>query len=249
MQNAPLPQPLIQVKNLSKSFGDLKVLQNISENFYEGEVVSIIGPSGGGKSTFLRCINLLEVPEEGNILIDGLDITQKKVDITKIRQKIGMVFQQFHVFPHLTALENITLTPMVELGMGKKEAVQMAEELLIRVGLIDKRDEHPSRLSGGQKQRLAIIRALAMKPKIMLFDEPTSALDPEMVGEVLEVIRDLANSKMTILIVTHEIPFAREISDRILFICDEQIYEQGRPEEILDRPQKPKTIQFLNTIL
>lgn len=192
---------------------------------------------------------MLERPEEGQIIVKGVDITQKKADIAKIRQSIGMVFQQFHVFPHLTALENITLTPMVELKMPKDEAIDMAEGLLKRVGLMDKRDEYPSRLSGGQKQRLAIVRALAMKPSIMLFDEPTSALDPEMVGEVLEVIRDLAHAKMTILIVTHEIPFAREISDRILFICDEQIYEQGKPREILDHPQKPKTIQFLKTIL
>ncbi len=225
------------------------MLENVSENFYPGEVVSIIGPSGGGKSTLLRCINLLEVPEKGQVIIDGVDITQKKVNIAKVRQNIGMVFQQFHVFPHLTALENIILTPMVELKMPREEAVLLAEELLKRVGLMDKRDEYPSRLSGGQKQRLAIIRALAMKPKIMLFDEPTSALDPEMVGEVLEVIRDLINSNMTILIVTHEIPFAREISDRILFVCDRKIYEQGTPSQILDTPQKPKTKQFLNSIL
>ncbi|NLB91523.1 MAG: amino acid ABC transporter ATP-binding protein [Clostridiales bacterium] len=245
----PSTRPLIQVKNLSKSFGEIKVLTNINECFYEGEVVSIIGPSGGGKSTLLRCLNLLEVPEEGQIFIDGVDITQKKVDITQVRQKIGMVFQQFHVFPHLTVLENITLTPILERKMLKAEAIDAAESLLNRVGLIDKRDEYPSRLSGGQKQRLAIVRALAMKPKIMLFDEPTSALDPEMVGEVLEVIRDLADSNMTILIVTHEIPFAREISNRILFVCDEEIYEQGSPDMLLDQPKRPKTRQFLNSIL
>ena len=249
LAETPSTRPLIQVKNLSKSFGELRVLTNINECFYQGEVVSIIGPSGGGKSTLLRCLNLLEVPEEGQVIIDGVDITQKKVDITEIRQNIGMVFQQFHVFPHLTVLENITLTPMLERKIPKDEAVALAERLLKRVGLSDKRDEYPSRLSGGQKQRLAIVRALAMEPKIMLFDEPTSALDPEMVGEVLEVIRDLADSNMTILIVTHEIPFAREISNRILFVCDEEIYEQGSPDELLDQPKRPKTQQFLNSIL
>jgi polar amino acid transport system ATP-binding protein len=240
---------LIRVEGLSKSFGKLKVLKNINESIREGEVVTIIGPSGGGKSTFLRCLNLLERPDGGQVLFDGTNLSDKKTNITRQRQRIGMVFQQFNVFPHLTVLENITLAPTLEKGMTKAQARARAMELLERVGLADKRDEYPSRLSGGQKQRLAIVRALAMDPEVLLFDEPTSALDPEMVGEVLEVIRDLARSGMTTVIVTHEMSFAREVSDRVLFMDDGVIREQGTPEQIFQNAADPRTAEFLRRVM
>lgn len=242
-------KPLIRVENLNKSFGKLEVLKNINEQIYEGEVVSIIGPSGSGKSTFLRCLNLLEQPTSGKVIFKGVDLAGKKVNVDKHRQSIGMVFQQFNVFPHLTVLENITLAPILEKGMPKAQAEKKAAELLERVGLLDKIREYPTRLSGGQKQRLAIVRALAMEPEVMLFDEPTSALDPEMVKEVLEVIGDLAKSGMTIVIVTHEMGFAREISDRVLFMADGIVQEQGTPEELFSRPRKQRTMDFLSKVL
>ncbi|HWS41664.1 MAG TPA: amino acid ABC transporter ATP-binding protein [Pseudoflavonifractor sp.] len=240
---------LIRVEGLNKSFGKLKVLKNINETIREGEVVTIIGPSGGGKSTFLRCLNLLERPDGGRVVFDGTNLSDKKVNIVKQRQRIGMVFQQFNVFPHLTVLENITLAPMLEKRITKAKARARAMELLERVGLADKRDEYPSRLSGGQKQRLAIVRALAMDPEVLLFDEPTSALDPEMVGEVLEVIRDLARSGMTTVIVTHEMGFAREVSDRVFFMDDGIIREQGTPEQIFQNAADPRTAEFLRRVM
>jgi ABC-type polar amino acid transport system ATPase subunit len=240
---------LIRVEGLSKSFGKLKVLKNINESIREGEVVTIIGPSGGGKSTFLRCLNLLERPDGGRVVFDGTNLSDKKTNITRQRQRIGMVFQQFNVFPHLTVLENIILAPTLEKRMTKAQARARAMELLERVGLADKRDEYPSRLSGGQKQRLAIVRALAMDPEVLLFDEPTSALDPEMVGEVLEVIRDLARSGMTTVIVTHEMSFAREVSDRVLFMDDGVIREQGTPEQIFQNAADPRTAEFLRRVM
>ena len=240
---------MIKTVNLHKSFGDLHVLTGVNETIHKGEVVSIIGPSGGGKSTFLRCLNLLEIPEEGQIFFEGEEITGKKVDIDKHRQKMGMVFQQFNVFPHLTVAENITLAPKLLKGKSEEEASKMAKDLLTRVGLIDKYDEMPGNLSGGQKQRLAIVRALAMEPDVMLFDEPTSALDPEMVGEVLDVIKGLVNSGMTCVIVTHEMRFAREVSDRVLFIADGNILEQGPPSQIFDNPTHPRLRDFLSKVL
>ncbi len=240
---------LIEVKNLKKDFKDLQVLKGIDESIEKGEVVSVIGPSGSGKSTFLRCLNLLEVPTSGQVFFEGIDITDKKVNINIHRQKIGMVFQQFNVFPHLTVLENITITPTLEKKISKKEAEAKADELLAMVGLTDKKYEYPRKLSGGQKQRLAIIRALAMEPDVMLFDEPTSALDPEMVKEVLEVIANLAKNGMTCVIVTHEMGFAKEISDRVLFMDDGIIQESGTPDEIFNHPKNPRTIEFLGKVL
>ena len=240
---------MIKTVNLHKSFGDLKVLTGVSETIHKGEVVSIIGPSGGGKSTFLRCLNLLERPEEGQIFFEGHEITGKNVDIDTHRQKMGMVFQQFNVFPHLTVAENITLAPKMLKGKSDAEAKAMARDLLSRVGLLEKFDEMPGNLSGGQKQRLAIVRALAMEPDVMLFDEPTSALDPEMVGEVLDVIKGLVNSGMTCVIVTHEMRFAREVSDRVLFIADGKITESGTPEQIFDHPQTQRLQEFLAKVL
>lgn len=242
-------EPIIRVENLKKSFGSLEVLKGITESIYEGEVISVIGPSGGGKSTFLRCLNLLEVPTSGNVYFRGTNITDKSVNIDKYRQKLGMVFQSFNVFPHLKVIDNITITPMLEKKVPKAEAEKKACELLERVGLLEKKDEYPNKLSGGQKQRLAIVRALAMEPDVMLFDEPTSALDPEMVKEVLNVIKDLANSGMTIVIVTHEMGFAREVSDRVLFIDGGVIEEQGTPEELFGNPRQPRTIEFLGKVL
>ena len=240
---------MIKVTNLHKYFGELHVLKGINEEIHKGEVVSIIGPSGSGKSTFLRCLNLLEKPEEGQILFEGVDITAKGVDIDKHRQKMGMVFPHFNVFPHKSVLENITLAPILVKKMPKDEAEAMAMDLLGKVGLESKAQEYPKRLSGGQKQRLAIVRALAMNPDVMLFDEPTSALDPEMVGEVLEVIRDLAVGGMTIVIVTHEMGFAKEISDRVLFMDGGVIAEQGSPQDIFGNPQNPRTKEFLSKVL
>ena len=240
---------MIRTVDLRKSFGQLQVLKGVSQTIQKGEVVSIIGPSGGGKSTFLRCLNLLEKPESGQIFFEGKQITGKHVDIDTHRQKMGMVFQHFNVFPHLTVAENITMAPVLLKKKTQAEADEMAKDLLNRVGLIDKYDEMPGKLSGGQKQRLAIVRALAMKPEVMLFDEPTSALDPEMVKEVLNVIRELTRSGMTILIVTHEMGFAREVSDRVLFICDGVIKEEGTPEQIFTCPHDPSTIKFLSMVL
>ena len=240
---------IIKVENLCKGFGELKVLRNINQHVNMGEVVSIIGPSGSGKSTFLRCLNLLEVPDSGKITFEGVEITDKKIDIDKHRQKMGMVFQHFNVFPNMTVLENITLAPVLEKKVPKEQAQEEAEELLKKVGLLEKKDEYPRKLSGGQKQRLAIVRAMAMKPDVILFDEPTSALDPEMVKNVLDVIKDLADSGMTIVIVTHEMGFAKEVSDRVLFIDDGCIQEEGTPEEIFEHPKNPRTIEFLSKVL
>ena len=240
---------IIKTVNLHKSFGDLHVLQGVNQTIHKGEVISIIGPSGGGKSTFLRCLNLLEKPEKGQIFFNGEDITGKKVNIDKHRQKMGMVFQQFNVFPHLTVAENITLSPKMLKGKSEEEANAMARDLLARVGLLDKYDEMPGNLSGGQKQRLAIVRALAMEPEVMLFDEPTSALDPEMVGEVLDVIKGLVESGMTCVIVTHEMRFAEEVSDRVLFIADGNILEQGPPQQIFHNPVHPRLQDFLKKVL
>lgn len=240
---------VIKVENLCKSFGELNVLSGITEEINQGEVVSIIGPSGSGKSTFLRCLNLLEVPTSGHVIFEGTDITDKKVNIDLHRQKIGMVFQHFNVFPHLTVLDNITITPILEKKIPKSEAEAKAKELLEKVGLGDKALEYPKKLSGGQKQRLAIVRALAMEPDVILFDEPTSALDPEMVKEVLEVIKDLALNGMTIVIVTHEMAFAKQISDRVLFMDGGVIAEQGTPEQVFDQPKHPRTIEFLSKVL
>ena len=240
---------ILRTENLKKSFGKLEVLKGITTEIRRGEVVSIIGPSGGGKSTFLRCLNLLETPDSGQVLFKGQDVTDKKLNIAKYRQSIGMVFQHFNVFPNMTVLENVTLAPVLEKKVPKEQAREEAMALLRRVGLGDKADEYPRKLSGGQKQRLAIVRAMAMKPEVMLFDEPTSALDPEMVKEVLNVIRELTRSGMTILIVTHEMSFAREISDRVLFICDGVIKEEGTPELIFTCPHEPSTIKFLSMVL
>ena len=240
---------IIKVENLCKGFGELKVLRNINQHVNMGEVVSIIGPSGSGKSTFLRCLNLLEVPDSGKITFEGVEITDKKIDIDKHRQKMGMVFQHFNVFPNMTVLENITLAPVLEKKVPKEQAQEEAEELLKKVGLLEKKDEYPRKLSGGQKQRLAIVRAMAMKPDVILFDEPTSALDPEMVKDVLDVIKDLADSGMTIVIVTHEMGFAKEVSDRVLFMDDGCIQEEGTPGEIFEHPKNPRAIEFLSKVL
>ena len=240
---------MIEIKDLKKSFGDLDVLKGITETIKDGEIVSIIGPSGSGKSTFLRCINLLEEPTAGHIYIDGEEITDPKHDINKMRENLGMVFQRFNLFPHKTVLENITLTPINVKGEAKESAEKTARELLQRVGLLDKADVYPNSLSGGQQQRVAIARALAMHPDIMLFDEPTSALDPEMVGEVLAVIRQLTETGMTMVIVTHEMGFAREVSDRVFFMDQGYIMEQGTPEEIFGNPKEARTKDFLAKVL
>ena len=245
-KNAP---ELIRVEDLHKSFGSLKVLSGITETIHKGEVVSLIGASGSGKSTFLRCLNRLEEPTSGHIWFNGVDIADKSVNIDKHRQKMGMVFQHFNIFPHMSVIDNITLAPVLLGKQSKDEAVAKAEALLARVGLSDKRDNKPSRLSGGQKQRLAIVRALAMEPEVMLFDEPTSALDPEMVGEVLEVIKDLAHNDMTCVIVTHEMGFAREVCNRVLFMDEGVICEQGHPKDLFDHPQNPRTKDFLSKVL
>ena len=240
---------IIRTENLKKNFGKLEVLKGIDLSVKKGEVISIIGPSGGGKSTFLRCLNLLEIPDAGKIYFEGTDIMTKQKEISKYRQKIGMVFQNFNVFPNMTVLDNITLAPILEKKVSKKDAEEEAMSLLKRVGLEDKAAEYPRKLSGGQKQRLSIVRALAMHPEVMLFDEPTSALDPEMVKEVLNVISDLAKTGMTTLVVTHEMAFAREISDRVLFICNGVITEEGNPETIFTCPHAPETIRFLSQVL
>lgn len=240
---------MIEVIDLYKQFGSLEVLKGITETIADGEIVSIIGPSGSGKSTFLRCINLLEEPSSGKIIIDGQEITDPSHDVNKMRANLGMVFQRFNLFPHKTVLENITLAPMQVKNESKEEATKHALELLNSVGLSEKADSYPNALSGGQQQRVAIARALAMRPQIMLFDEPTSALDPEMVGEVLSVIRKLTETGMTMMIVTHEMGFAREVSDRVFFMDEGIIMEQGSPEEIFGNPQKDRTKDFLAKIL
>jgi len=240
---------VIEVNNLTKEFGKLKVLQGITETIRENEVVCVIGPSGSGKSTFLRCINLLEIPTSGEIYINGEQINKKGVDINRIRKKMGMVFQNFNLFPHMTTLQNITISPIQVNKTSKAEAEEQAMELLKMVGLQDKAHVYPSALSGGQKQRAAIARALAMKPEIMLFDEPTSALDPEMVGEVLQVMKDLTHQCMTMVIVTHEMGFAREVADRVLFMDEGLIVEQGTPEEIFGNPKNERTKSFLSKVL
>lgn len=240
---------MIHVSNLHKSFGKNDVLKGIDEHIKKGEVVVVIGPSGSGKSTFLRCLNLLEEPTSGKIVFEGNDITDKKGDINKIREKMGMVFQQFNLFPHKTVLENLTIAPIKVKGLSKIDAEKKAKELLERVGLSNKAKAYPSSLSGGQKQRIAIARALAMEPDVMLFDEPTSALDPEMVGEVLSVMKDLAKEGMTMVVVTHEMGFAREVGDRIIFMDNGNIVEQGTPDEIFSNPKNPRTIDFLSKVL
>ena len=240
---------ILRTENLEKRFGQLEVLKGITTAIRRGEVVSIIGPSGGGKSTFLRCLNLLETPDGGKVFYKEQDVTAAKLNIAQYRQSLGMVFQHFNVFPNMTVLENVTLAPVLEKKVSREQARTEAMALLERVGLGGKADEYPRKLSGGQKQRLAIVRALAMKPEVMLFDEPTSALDPEMVKEVLNVIRELTRSGMTILIVTHEMGFAREVSDRVLFICDGVIKEEGTPEQIFTCPRDPSTIKFLSMVL
>ncbi len=240
---------MIKVNNLHMSFGDLHVLNGINEHISQGEVVVIIGPSGSGKSTFLRCLNLLETPTEGEIYIDDELINTPKADVNRMRQKMGMVFQQFNLFPHLKIMDNITLAPVLLKKMTKEQAENKGKELLARVGLSEKADAYPNQLSGGQKQRVAIARALAMEPEIMLFDEPTSALDPEMVGEVLDVMKDLANSGMTMVVVTHEMGFAREVGTRLLFMDQGNILEQGVPEEVFENPQNERTVRFLSKVL
>nr|WP_243167567.1 MULTISPECIES: amino acid ABC transporter ATP-binding protein [Lachnospiraceae] len=234
---------------MKKNFGKLEVLKDISMDISEGEVVVLLGPSGSGKSTFLRCLNQLETATAGQILVDGHDVTDKHTDINKVRQNIGMVFQHFNLFNHLNVMDNMTLAPVHLKVMTKDEARKKAMELLTRVGLADKAEAFPSQLSGGQKQRVAIARALAMKPDIMLFDEPTSALDPEMVGEVLAVMKELAKEGMTMVVVTHEIGFAREVADRVVFMEGGYIVEQGTPEEVLAHPKEPRTIDFLSKVL
>jgi len=240
---------VIDVKHLYKQFGSHVVLKDISTTIREGEKIVVIGPSGSGKSTFLRCLNLLDVPTSGEIAIDGVTVTDPKVDINLVRQKMGMVFQNFNLFPHLTVTQNITLAPLELKLMSPAEALKKAQDLLARVGLTEKADEYPSRLSGGQKQRIAIARALAMNPKIMLFDEPTSALDPEMIGEVLDVMQELADEGMTMVVVTHEMGFARKVGNRIFFMDDGVLAEEGTPEQIFDHPQNPRTKTFLSKVL
>lgn len=240
---------MISVRDLHKKFGKLHVLKGIDIEISQGEVVVVIGPSGSGKSTFLRCLNLLETPTDGEIIFEGLSITDKKNDINKLRQKMGMVFQQFNLFPHMTVLENITLAPLKLKNISKQEADEIAMKLLKRVGLADKASSYPAQLSGGQKQRIAIARALAMSPDVMLFDEPTSALDPEMVGEVLDVMKELAAEGMTMIVVTHEMGFAKEVGDRLIFMDEGKILEEGNPKAVFANPQHPRTKDFLGKVL
>ena len=240
---------MIDVKNLTKAFGEHMVLAGINEHIHKGEKVAVIGPSGSGKSTFLRCLNLLEQPTGGTITLEGVDITDPKTDINKLRTRMGMVFQQFNLFPHLSVLENIRLAPVKLKLMTKEQAGEKALELLKRVGLPDKADAYPKQLSGGQQQRIAIARALAMNPDVMLFDEPTSALDPEMVGEVLEIMKELADDGMTMVVVTHEMGFARSVATRVLFMDEGNIAEQGAPEGFFGNPQNPRLREFLSKVL
>ena len=242
-------KPIIEVKDLKKSFGTLQVLKGINTEVQKGEVVVVIGPSGSGKSTFLRCLNLLETPTAGSIYVDGAEITDPKCDINLHRQKMGMVFQHFNLFNNMTILRNMTLAPMTLLKKSKEDAEARALALLRRVGLEDKANAYPSQLSGGQKQRIAIVRALCMDPEVMLFDEPTSALDPEMVGEVLDLMRDLAKDGMTMAVVTHEMGFAREVADRVVFMADGKILEEGAPSELFDHPKDPRLQDFLSKVL
>ena len=240
---------ILETRGLKKDFGSVSVLKGIDVKIKKGEVVVVIGPSGSGKSTFLRCLNLLEEATDGQVIFEGTDITDKSVDINIHRRKMGMVFQHFNLFPHMTVLRNMTLAPMKLLKTPKETAEKEAKELLKRVGLYDRADSYPSQRSGGQKQRIAIVRALAMKPEVMLFDEPTSALDPEMVGEVLDVMKALAKDGMTMVVVTHEMGFAREVADRVLFMDEGIIAEQGTPKEIFENPQKERTQSFLRKVL
>ncbi len=242
-------ETLIKVENLEKSFDKIEVLKGISTDIKKGEVVCIIGPSGSGKSTFLRCLNLLEEPTGGHIYFENTDISDPKTNINIHRQKMGMVFQQFNLFPHMTVLKNMTISPIKVLGLSKAEAEERAMKLLKRVGLADRANSYPSQLSGGQKQRVAIVRALCMQPEVMLFDEPTSALDPEMVGEVLEVMKSLANEGMTMAVVTHEMGFAKEVADRVFFIDEGIIMEEGSPEEIFQNPKSPRLKDFLSKVI
>ena len=246
-----MAQTLIQVKDLKKYYngGDVKALDGVTVDVYKGDVIAVIGPSGGGKSTFLRSLNLLETPTSGSIIFDGVDITGKKVDLPLHRQKMGMVFQHFNLFPHKTVLQNITMAPVTLKKKTAEEAKAQATALLERIGLADKANEYPNMLSGGQKQRIAIVRALAMDPEVMLFDEPTSALDPEMVGEVLDLMRDLAKDGMTMAVVTHEMGFAREVADRVVFMADGKILEEGAPSELFDHPKDPRLQDFLSKVL
>lgn len=240
---------MISVKNLEKSFGKHKVLKGINEEIQKGEKVVIVGPSGSGKSTFLRCLNLMEIPTSGEIWFEGINLTDKKCDINKTRQKMGMVFQHFNLFPHLTVLQNITLAPVKLKLKTQEQADQEAMKLLERIGLADKAQSYPPQLSGGQKQRIAIVRSLAMNPDVMLFDEPTSALDPEMVGEVLELMKELANEGMTMIVVTHEMGFAREVATRVLFMDDGQVLEQNTPDKFFSEPKNPRLCDFLSKVL
>ena len=240
---------MIRIRDLRKDFGDNRVLRGITNQIKKGEVVVVIGPSGSGKSTFLRCLNLLEMPTAGEIILEGEKITESKIDINKVRTKLGMVFQQFNLFPHKTVVENIMVSPVLVKKVPKEKAYQKAMALLKMVGLTDKENAYPSSLSGGQQQRVAIARALAMEPDVMLFDEPTSALDPEMVGEVLNVMKELANEGMTMVIVSHEMGFAQEVGDRILFMDEGQIVEEGPPEQIFNHPKHPRTQDFLSKVL
>ena len=242
-------EPLIQVQNLGKSFGNIEVLKDITVDIYKGDVVFVVGPSGSGKSTFLRCLNRLEEPTKGHIYFEGTDITDPKTDIDKHRQKMGMVFQQFNLFPHMDIMKNLTLAPMKLQGKSQQEAEAEAMRLLERVGLADRAHAYPSQLSGGQKQRIAIVRALCMKPGVMLFDEPTSALDPEMVGEVLNVMRDLAAEKMTMVVVTHEMGFAREVATRVMFMDGGYFMEEAAPEEFFSNPKNERLKSFLSKVL
>lgn len=240
---------MIDVKNLTKAFGDHMVLAGINEHIRKGEKVAVIGPSGSGKSTFLRCLNLLEQPTGGTITFEGVDITDPKTDINKLRTRMGMVFQQFNLFPHMTIMKNLTIAPMKLQGRSQSEAEGQAKRLLERVGLADRAESYPSQLSGGQKQRIAIVRALCMNPDVMLFDEPTSALDPEMVGEVLNVMRDLAKEKMTMVVVTHEMGFAREVASRVMFMDDGYFLEENAPEEFFSNPKNERLKNFLGKVL
>ncbi len=248
-EGGEMNESLIMVRNLEKHYGDLHALDGVSMDIEKGEVVVIIGPSGSGKSTFLRSLNLLEMPTSGEIIFEGVNMLDKHVDINKHRQKMGMVFQHFNLFPHMTIMKNITIAPMKLLKMSKEEAEEKAHELLKRVGLDDRANAYPSQLSGGQKQRIAIVRALCMQPDVMLFDEPTSALDPEMVGEVLDVMKSLAKEGMTMAVVTHEMGFAKEVADRVVFMADGKILETGTPEQLFSNPKTDKAKQFLASVL